>query len=637
MPLYRNDINKETLPQNHIFALQDIVMPFCGGVEGEIIIFATILIHVPMSTDFDIQEKGRGKTKVLVKYNGNEENVVIPTDVQEIGTKCFKKTKITTVSIPASVRKIRSEAFEDCHMLRRVTFEDPTVIVELGADVFDRCRSLEEISLPRVKKLHSTFRYTRFTSFKIGEYTTSLEHGSFCDCEFLKEIDLGSVETIGDYAFIRCAFESLIIPESVFYIHNNAIWQCEKFKEFIVNENNPHYKSADGVLYTKDGSELVSFPRGRIQENFTLPNTVKVIRKNAFYEAKIKNFVFNEVLEEIHDTAFEHAEIESFTPIPSSLKYVGKAAFYGVKADVVFPEGLTFKHNPFDYDTHTEKENVDDGDDSRPSGSIKMNNANSNSDRPAKGFDAIAGMESLKTMLRNRVIAVLKNPEMAKKYKLLPPNGMLLYGPPGCGKTFFAEKFAEETGFTFFLIKSSDIGTCLHHETERNIAELFKKAEKKRPSVICFDEFDALVPSRSSGNIQEFKSAEVNEFLSQLNNCSQRGIFVIGSTNHIENIDSAVLRTGRMDLKIEIGLPDEDSRKALFDLYLEGIPCSEDIDTKVLAQKSANLTASDIAGLVNEAANIAFLQNCDITQEIIETLLSSYQPSSANSRPKVGF
>ena len=102
------------------------------------------------------------------------------------------------------------------------------------------------------------------------------------------------------------------------------------------------------------------------------------------------------------------------------------------------------------------------------------------------GFADIAGMDELKEMLRKRVILILQDKELAEKYKLTPPNGMLLYGPPGCGKSFFAEKFAEETGFNFILVKASDLGSIYIHGSQGKIADLFKKAEENAPHMIPF-------------------------------------------------------------------------------------------------------------------------------------------------------
>ncbi len=253
------------------------------------------------------------------------------------------------------------------------------------------------------------------------------------------------------------------------------------------------------------------------------------------------------------------------------------------------------------------------------------------------GFADVAGMEGLKEELLKRVIWVLRDKEKAAKYRLLPPNGMLLYGPPGCGKTFFAKKFAEESGFNYFLVNGSDLGSTYIHGTQGKIADLFKKAEMSAPAVICFDEFDSFVPARGSDSARN-RAEEVNEFLSQLNNCAERGIFVIGTTNRIDMIDPAVLRKGRMDLKYEIPAPDPDTRKAMFALYLKGRPVSEDINLQRLANLTDHYASSDIAFIVNEAAMVAALSDEPITQQALEESIRC-NPSSlaAPKRPKIGF
>ena len=243
------------------------------------------------------------------------------------------------------------------------------------------------------------------------------------------------------------------------------------------------------------------------------------------------------------------------------------------------------------------------------------------------GFRDIAGMEELKTYLSQRVIFVIKNKEKVEKYKLTAPNGMLLYGPPGCGKTFVAEKFAEETGFNFILVKSSDLASSFVHGSQEKIAQLFKQAEKNAPIVICFDEFDALVPDRSNPAAQ-YSAGEVNEFLSQLNNCSQRGIFVVGTTNRPDKIDPAVLRTGRIDKQVYVPLPDKEARKEMFMLHLQGRPYEEgSIDADKLSELSDGFIASDIAYVVNDAAMIAAFTDQSITEELLETSVKNTHPS----------
>ena len=271
------------------------------------------------------------------------------------------------------------------------------------------------------------------------------------------------------------------------------------------------------------------------------------------------------------------------------------------------------------------------------------------------GFKDIAGMNELKQMLTQKVIFILKDKEKAAKYKLLPPNGMLFYGPPGCGKSFFAEKFAEETGFNFMIVKASDLGSIYVHGSQGKIADLFKKAEETKPTIICFDEFDAFVPNRSNTGA-EHQAGEVNEFLSQLNNCAQRGIFVIATSNRPDMIDPAVLRTGRIDKLVYVPMPDKDARREMFKIHLDGRPC-ENLDMEHLAELTDGYIASDIAYIVNDAAMGAAFSDKPITQQLLEETISSIHPSlskevvnsyenlrqkmedtdTRNRRPKIGF
>jgi transitional endoplasmic reticulum ATPase len=242
------------------------------------------------------------------------------------------------------------------------------------------------------------------------------------------------------------------------------------------------------------------------------------------------------------------------------------------------------------------------------------------------GFADIAGMAELKSYLEQRVLFVLRNKEKAAQYRVTIPNGMLLYGPPGCGKTFISEKFAEESKFNFVLVKSSDLASSFVHGGQEKIGKLFKMAERHAPIVICFDEFDALVPDRSS-RAAEYSSGEVNEFLTQLNNCSKRGIFVIGTTNRPDKIDPAVLRTGRMDKQVYVPLPDSEARREMFAIHLKDRPCAEDIDTQRLAELTEGFIASDIAYVVNDAAMISAYTDTLISQQILETTVGNTHPS----------
>lgn len=249
-----------------------------------------------------------------------------------------------------------------------------------------------------------------------------------------------------------------------------------------------------------------------------------------------------------------------------------------------------------------------------------------------KGFAGIAGMEEQKELLQKKVLNPLKHPDLAEECGITIPNGLLLYGPPGCGKTYFAQKFAEESGYNYKLVVNSDIASSFIHETVMKIRKVFDEARQNAPTVLCFDEFDAMVPQRNPQH--PHKSEEVNEFLSQLNNCGHNKVFVVATTNHPELIDDAILRSGRFDMKIHIPLPDAASREAIFALHLSKRLHEEDIDLHILAEKTNGYIASDIARIVNEAALLAFEESINapekrilISQAMLEEVIKKTPPS----------
>lgn len=243
-----------------------------------------------------------------------------------------------------------------------------------------------------------------------------------------------------------------------------------------------------------------------------------------------------------------------------------------------------------------------------------------------KGFSAIAGMQDLKDQLQVDVIDALRSPEEYEKYGVTIPNGMLLYGPPGCGKTFFAKHFAEEVGFNFMLIKPSTLKSRYVNATQENIAKMFAEAEEDAPTIIFIDEMNELVPNRESDAHEMSKSA-VNEMLAQMDRTGEKGIFIIGATNYPHMIDPAILRAGRLDKKFYLSPPDFSARKAMFEMYLKSRPIDFGIDYDKLAELTDNFVAADIEHIVNDASRNALKSKGRITMQAIENIIKNSKSS----------
>lgn len=243
------------------------------------------------------------------------------------------------------------------------------------------------------------------------------------------------------------------------------------------------------------------------------------------------------------------------------------------------------------------------------------------------GLDDIVGLDEQKKYFREHFLAIIQNPEKAQKYNIFIPNGCLFYGPPGCGKTYCARKCAADAKINYAIVNAQDLASTLVHGTQTLIKQMFEQAEHYAPIILILDEIETMVPNRNDRDNTKV-AEETNAFLSELNDCGRRGIFLIGTTNRPTLIDSAIMRSGRFDKKIYFPLPDEQTRTEIFKRYLNDRPIEDHIDYVKLSKLTSNgYISSDIKQICDEVACRAFCADSIITQELIEQTIQDEGPS----------
>jgi transitional endoplasmic reticulum ATPase len=222
---------------------------------------------------------------------------------------------------------------------------------------------------------------------------------------------------------------------------------------------------------------------------------------------------------------------------------------------------------------------------------------------PDVGWPDVGGLDAAAEKLREGVELPLKHPEAFRRLGIRPAKGFLLYGPPGTGKTLLAKAVAREAQANFIATKSSDLLSKWYGESEQQIARLFARARQVAPTVIFIDELDSLVPARG-GSMGEPQVTErvVNTILAEMDGLEEmQSVVVIGATNRPNLVDPALLRPGRFDELVYVGVPDEGGRARILGIHTAKMPLASDVDLVSLARRTNKFTGADLEDLTRRA------------------------------------
>jgi len=236
------------------------------------------------------------------------------------------------------------------------------------------------------------------------------------------------------------------------------------------------------------------------------------------------------------------------------------------------------------------------------------------------GYDDIGGCRRQMAQIREMIELPLRHPTLFKTLGVKPPRGVLLFGPPGSGKTLIARAVANETGAFFFLINGPEIMSKMAGESEGNLRKAFEEAEKNSPAIIFIDEIDSIAPKREKSN-GEVEKRIVSQLLTLMDGLKGRSsVVVIGATNRPNSMDPALRRFGRFDREIDIGVPDENGRLEIFRIHTRNMKLDDDVDPEYIAKQTHGFVGADMAALCTEAAMQCIREKMDMIDIEEETI-----------------
>lgn len=257
-----------------------------------------------------------------------------------------------------------------------------------------------------------------------------------------------------------------------------------------------------------------------------------------------------------------------------------------------------------------------------------------------RGLDDVGGYEDVKDELRNAIMLPLEKKGIAHAYGIKPPAGILLFGPPGTGKTMLMRALAKELKYNFIEVKCSQILSQWYGESEKNVAEVFDNARKNAPTVLFFDEIDGVAKKREGATLDRVGPRVLSELLQQIDGATKTKdtVMVVGATNLPNELDPAILRPGRLDKIIYMHLPGPKARKAILEVHSRGLPFTEDVDFEKVIKKTERFSGADLKNVVVEAKRLAAREAATagkvvpISTEHFLRTLEGVKPSTALSQ-----
>jgi hypothetical protein len=250
----------------------------------------------------------------------------------------------------------------------------------------------------------------------------------------------------------------------------------------------------------------------------------------------------------------------------------------------------------------------------------------------------LPGRPELEQFFNDHVINILNEPERYQRLGIGFPSSIILYGPPGCGKTYAVDKLIEHLGLPRFEINSATIASAYIHDTAKKISEVFYKAIKAAPSIMVIDEMESYLSSRDSLNSSPQHLEEVAEFLRQIQEAQSKKVLIIAMTNMYDKIDPAILRRGRFDHHIEVGLPSKEEIRATLCAITKNIYLNANVDLNEISEKLCGKTLADISFVIKEAGLLCGKQGkSEIDRQSILTSIEMLPKDDNSGNKKIGF